>query len=254
MNKQTNNILRGVFIFGFGLFVVLYFAGSVKPPKTDQIEQKRALNTEGFDVKSYIDRSKKEINADALNKIVEFEKKSAFKSLAGTWYELGFPIISGFYADAIAEVANSEESWSIAGTTYSLALQKEAKDELKLFARDKAISAYEKAISLNPDSPDHRLNLALCYVDLPLQDQPMKGILMLVGLQKDYPKNTGILLNLGRLSIKTGQWEKAKERFSTVLDLDPENKKANCGLVQVYEALGDVEKMAIHRNKCENSD
>jgi cytochrome c-type biogenesis protein CcmH/NrfG len=84
---------------------------------------------------------------------------------------------------------------------------------VKAFCNQRAVQAFENAISLNPDNASHRLNLALTYTEMPPEDNPMKGILLLRELQEQYPENTQVLNALGRLAIQTGQYARAVERL-----------------------------------------
>jgi lipopolysaccharide biosynthesis regulator YciM len=48
--------------------------------------------------------------------------------------------------------------------------------------------------------------------------------------------------NLGMLSVKSGQLDKAIERFNTVLEINPERTEVNFFLGQVYLQQGDTTK------------
>jgi uncharacterized protein HemY len=91
----------------------------------------------------------------------------------------------------------------------------------------------------------------LIYAENPPQDNPMKGILMLLDLNKKFPENVGVLVNLGRLGLKTAQFEKAAQRLEKVIVLEPDNRSANCLLIEAYEGLGQKEKVLFYQNKCE---
>ena len=56
--------------------------------------------------------------------------------------------------------------------------------------------------------------------------EPMKGIGILRELADSLPDNIPVLLALGRLSIQSGQLDKAKERLQKVLKLEPQNTEA----------------------------
>ncbi len=51
-------------------------------------------------------------------------------------------------------------------------------------------------------------------------DSPMSGINMLREIVAENPKNRQAILNLGLLAIQSGQFERAKKRFETLLSLD----------------------------------
>ena len=85
-------------------------------------------------------------------------------------------------------------------------------------ARPKPLSAFEKAISLNPGNVDHKINKALCFVELPDEGNPMQGILQLRELNQKHPDNVNVMVQLARLALKTNQLERAKERLQQALE------------------------------------
>ncbi|MCB9183042.1 MAG: tetratricopeptide repeat protein [Flavobacteriales bacterium] len=51
---------------------------------------------------------------------------------------------------------------------------------------------------------------------------PMRGIMMLREIAEEEPENVEVQWHLGLFSVKSGQMEKALERFKKVRDLDAE--------------------------------
>jgi cytochrome c-type biogenesis protein CcmH/NrfG len=49
----------------------------------------------------------------------------------------------------------------------------------------------------------------------------MQGIQLLLGVVKEEPKNLKANMNLGMFSLKSGQFQKAIERFKTVIEVNP---------------------------------
>ncbi|MCR9287702.1 MAG: hypothetical protein NXI23_09990 [Bacteroidetes bacterium] len=252
----------GVVISAIALFLVLYIGCDTKPNNYEEVAKRRVLSAESTNVNSLLVSAKKTLKPSQLNVILALEqqleevsidsvKNETLKSLSGKWYETGRSDISGHYALQIAELENSENAWSIAGTTFSICIQRTAEEKIKSYCTDKAIQSFENAISINPENPQHQLNLSLIYAENPPQDNPMKGILMLLDLNKKFPENVGVLVNLGRLGLKTAQFEKAAQRLEKVIVLEPDNRSANCLLIEAYEGLGQKEKVLFYQNKCE---
>lgn len=244
------------------LFAVLYFGFDTKPSKHKEIEKQRANSFASTDINSMLLDAKTGLPAQASASVMALEgdlekavqdtaKATAYKKLSSAWYQLEKPGISGYYAEKVAEIIRDETSWSIAGTTYSICLQREQDEKIRSFCTDHAVQALEKAASLNPANIQHKVNLALVYAENPPKDTPMKGILMLVDLNKQYPDNVLVLTQLGRLAIKTSQFDKAVQRLSRVMELEPDNKSAACLLSQAYEGLGDAAKATEFKSKCE---
>ena len=78
---------------------------------------------------------------------------------------------------------------------------------------------------------------------------PMRGIRILQELEREHPEDAEIQWHLGRFSVRSGQYEKAAERFEKVLRLSPRTyQDAYLYLGKTYATLGDTSK-AIERLK-----
>jgi cytochrome c-type biogenesis protein CcmH/NrfG len=244
------------------LFSVLYFGFDTKPGKHKEVEKQRVLAAVSTDINSMLKDAKKSLSPQESASVLAMEtaleaaapdssKANLYKRLSSLWYDLKKPGISGYFAEKVAELEGSEEAWSIAGTTYSICLQKEQEEKVKSYCTQRAVQALENAVSINPGNLQHKVNLALVYAENPPQDNPMKGVLMLVELNKQNPGNPLILTQLGRLAIKTGQFDKAVERLEQAIAVQPDNSLANCLLVQAYEAVGNPEKVKEFQKICD---
>ncbi|AEE50463.1 tetratricopeptide repeat protein [Haliscomenobacter hydrossis] len=244
------------------LLLVLRFGCETKAPKMKGLEKSRSLLAQNTDINVLLPAAKDSLAANDLALVEALEEEFArqttdtakvtvLKRLAGEWYSLNNAVISGHYAQQIAELLNTEESWSIAGTTFALALQRLSDPVVREFAASRATKAFENAISINPDELAHKINLALVYTDNPPQDNPMKGILMLRELNDSNPDNPAILLQLGRLAMRTNQLERAVERLERAFQLDPSLIEAACMLAEAYAGLGNKEKSDSFAQKCE---
>lgn len=193
------------------------------------------------------------LNKD-LDKNTDLNKKAEIaRKLSAKWYDLGFPAIAGAYAEMMAEWFPTPEAWSIAGTTFGQAIPQKEDAKVRDFAAAHAVSAFENAISLAPEDWTNKLNLALVLTEVPPQDNPMKGVKMLLDLDKNYPDNARILFHLGRLAIQTGQFEKAVVRLEKSLKLDNNQPQIYCLLERAYRetSVSDLADQAAE--KCRNS-
>lgn len=243
------------------LFSVLYFGFDTKPGGHRAIEEKRSLSAVSTDANSLVLEAKKSLgpqqlaNLSAIETQLEKADSDSVRSdfliqLSSNWYNYGRPDVAGYYAEEVAKILDTEEAWSIAGTTYSTCLDQDTEEKVKGFCTERAISTLETAASLNPGNIQHKINLALVHTKNPPKDMPMKGVLMLVDLNKQHPENVSVLTQLGRLAIKTGQFEKAVERLGKAVELEPENWAANCLLASAQENLGNQKGAAIFKAKC----
>lgn len=243
-------------------FFVLWLGFDTKPGKQKAVEERRALAATSTDISALLNEALKSITTQESAKVLALEdeldaassdsvKIEVYKRLSSTWYDANQPAIAGFYAEKLAGLAKTEEAWSIAGTTYSICLQREQSEKVKSYCSQHAIQALENAASLNPSNLQHKVNLALIYTEVPPKDNPMKGILMLVDMNKRYPENVLVLTQLGRLALKTSQYKKAAQRLQQAIAIEPGNQAANCLLADAFAGLGDASKAEAARKKCE---
>lgn len=257
MNRNQIIVVLSV----LGLFLFLFFGCDTKNKDQRTLETSRAISLEATSPELIVRSAKKEIGIANVAVLEETEreirkasedsiKAPLIKELSAKWYQAGYPIVAGYYAEEVAKIENSEDSWAIAGTTYALGLKTEKVDKNRSFAAGRAIKAFEQASSMNPDNIDHKLNMAICYTDFPPKNNPMQGILMLRDLNTAYPQSVKVLNQLGRLSIQTGQWENAKKRLSQAYEVDSSDRNTLCMLAQVYTELGDTENASKFGEKC----
>ncbi len=251
----------GVLLSSILLFFVLYFGCDTKPQKQEAVEKSRALAAESASIEVLVREAKAETGPVVAGEIDAFEQQlnqavddstriELLKDLSGKWYESGYPAIAGHYAEEVAKLNGAEQAWSIAGTTYTLCLQREEEERLRNFCSSRAVNAYESAISINPSNVAHKVNLALVYTEYPPQDNPMQGVQMLLQLNQEAPENVLILNTLGRLAIRTGQYERALERLEKAVALEPDNSNTSCLLAQAYEGAGQTGKARQFNEKC----
>ena len=246
-------------IFGsLALFGVLYFGCETK---TKNFNQERSLSIQNTSIDNLMLEAKSSLNAVQLQEIALLDQElknsttdslliSNHKRLSAKWYDFGYPSIAGFHAEEIAKLENTEEAWSMTGTTYNLCIRNAHSQKERDYCTEKAVEAFENSISINPDNISNRINLSLAYVDNPPKDNPMKGILLLRALNESNPQNVQVLNQLARLAIRTGQNQRAIERLTTVLSIENENPIAICLIAQAYENNGEAEKATVFKQKC----
>lgn len=249
MNKAQYLAVLGA----LALFLGLYFGFDTKTDKQKTTERSRSLQAEstGFetllaDAKAHLDATQSTQLAEqeqALEKAAtDAERVVVLKKLSGLWYEFGQIPVAGGFAEQVAELENADSSWSVAGATFFNGLVASQDPVIRSFCADHAIKAFESAASLNPAQVEHRVNLALVYAENPPPDNPMQAVLMLRELESKHPDNPAVFNALGRLAIKTGQWQRAVERLEKAWSLDKNNPNTPCLLAKAYEGAGNTTK------------
>ena len=84
--------------------------------------------------------------------------------------------------------------------------------------------------------------------------QPMEGILMLKELADAEEPNYDAVFLLGQLSIQSGQLEKAVERFTQVLEHNPNHIDATWELAMLNMKMGDLEDAVARFEYCIDKD
>ena len=248
------------------VFITLVFASyygcETKSKGQKELEKSRAINFEKISPRNVIKSRKEELNSESSAFINTLEAQlkqlesdsslrvEALERLASSWFSLGSPAVSGIYAEEIAKEVESGSTWSIAGTTYLLCVKSEENADVKDFCFNRSVKALEKAISYEPENMDHQVNLALCYVERPLEENPMKGIMMLLELNRNNPENIAVILQLGKLALQTNQVDKAIARFESVLEIEKENREAHCYLADIYSQTNQADKAQAHVAYC----
>ncbi|MCP9235682.1 tetratricopeptide repeat protein [Lewinella sp. JB7] len=242
------------------LVLITYWGCPVRPPEMEDGFNRGPVATTGVqslirDAHAELTPAQKATFATLEERLESQQDDSArvavLQQLASEWYQAGKPSISGAYAARIAEIENTEDAWSITATTFSLCLRQEGVDDkTRQYCAAQAEQAYQAAISLNPENPENRINLAVTYTDNPPPDNPMKGILMLRELEQQYPDYPQVYITLAQLAIKTNQLDRAAERLATADRLAPDNPDVVCPLARVYENLGRAGEADIYARKC----
>jgi len=248
-------------IAAVALFLGLYFGFDTKPDKQKTIERSRSLQGESTSFESMLEDANSHLSALQAAEVAEIEAQIKvakeeperillLKKLSGIWYDFGQMQIAGGFAEQIAELENADSSWSVAGGTFFNGLLAAEDPALRQYCASHAVKAFESAASLAPEKVEHRVNLALVWAENPPPDNPMQAVLMLRDLESKYPEEPSVYNALGRLAIKTGQWQRAVDRLEKSWSLDKKNPNTPCLLAKAYEGLGNIKKATEYANRC----
>lgn len=168
------------------------------------------------------------------------EKSAIFAdSLAVLFKQINRLDSAAKYSAIAADFVPGQENWLKAGNSnyeaFSFALDAEKAQHLGEEAR----RYFEKVLAENPGMLEVKTKLAMTYIST---ENPMKGIQMLLDVVKQDPENEQALFNLGILSMQSGQYEKAIERFEKIIALYPNNVQAQFYLGVSYYEDGKEDK------------
>jgi tetratricopeptide (TPR) repeat protein len=245
MSKVTRTQLL-VLTGALALTAVLYFA----PQKIKQGESGEAgtENREPYSFESLLNSVKGSMKREELEPVSKLEdlvNKNQhdlilLDSLGKQWDRLEQPVISSHYFEMIAEQQPGEKSWLNAAYRYFDAFKTAGDSTLRVMMVNKAITAYGNVLSYNAGNLDAKTDLGVCYVEG--TPEPMKGIMMLREVVSKNPEHENAQFNLGVLSVKSGQYDKAIERFQKVLQINPSRKEMYYMIGKSYILSGNKEK------------
>ncbi|TAE38920.1 MAG: hypothetical protein EAZ14_10825 [Runella slithyformis] len=139
------------------------------------------------------------------------------------------------YAETVAVLDPTLPNIMAAGDryydAYGFATNEKQSNELG----EKTRKWYQKALDKNPNLVSAKANLAMTYVSTP---NPMQGIMLLREILEADPTNELALFNLGMLSMRSNQYQKAADRFAQILKVNPSNTKVRFYLGVSLAQLG----------------
>jgi tetratricopeptide (TPR) repeat protein len=250
--KQVSVI--GLVILLIGALFALDIKGLVKEEGKEETPAKEVAQVS---LESVSETAKMSLNANLAAEIESLE--NAFKNageseeqitiseqLAQKWDDVNQPAPAAFYSEIIAKAKPDYANWLKTGDRFTAAYQSIQDTIVQAGLVQKAISAYQEAAKLNPDGLDAKTGLGIAYVSG--TPNPMQGIQLLLEVVKVDPKNVKANTNLGLFSMRSGQFDKAVERFKTVIEQQPD-PEAWFYLASSYENLGQNEEAILAYQK-----
>jgi tetratricopeptide (TPR) repeat protein len=241
---------------GLLLFSVLYFFTprytAKEANESNQSAENQVVTTESIlnTAKLALSESQKisllSIENQLLNASNAQDSLKSYKALTRFWADSAqklAPYLYFSYSAALLE--NSEKSLTFAAQLLvDNLLTPDAPPALLPWIAGNAKVLLEKALVINPKNDSAKINLGACYLFGNLSDNPMQGITKIKEVvDKDSTNAYGqFILALG--GKKSGQYDKAIERFLTVINIQPNHIEAMIHLAECYE-LTDQKALAI---------
>ncbi len=247
---------------GILLLGALYFFG-IKKTNTPESNAQQSMpgggeaqhNHEKFDFSDFEIQQTVKLSAvkkDSAEKLTQLALKSNtannYKDIAEFWEREKNIDIAAFYYKKAALLENTEKSMTFAGKLFLVLMQRTAETPVKQWQSEEAITCFEKVLALNPSNDSIKVALATCYTKG--NGETMKGVGLLKEVVEKNPKNISANMQLGKLSLQSGQNEKAIARFETVLSQDAKNTEALYLLAGAYRGQGNKEKAIAMLEKC----
>ena len=197
-----------------------------------------------FDFDAYLSSLKDSLDAETWE-YVKLQTEAANQSeariyeiatISNTWDSLGFKLAGAHYFAKMANRLNDENSWFNAGMKFYDFAATCQDTAIQIYASKEAIVAFEKVIALNENNIEAKNALAICYIQNDLDI--MKGVQLLKDVTRRDSNNVDANYTLGMLSMRSGQYEKACERFKTLVRVQPMSAEFHYYLGESYSQLG----------------
>lgn len=165
-----------------------------------------------------------------------------YESLGRLWLQTKRnSAIAAHYIGVSGKLENSEKKLNFAADLLygELNNSEDLMPRMKNWMENEAIEYYKAALNINPLNDTVKLNLATVYFDA---NQPMSCVQQLLDVVGRDSTNLRANIMLGKMSVQSGQLDKAIERGNTVLRVDPKNIDARLFMGEAYKRKGDKKK------------
>lgn len=248
------------------LFVLVFFSGcssednkSVTNTNSDAgaAPASRVITTD-----TLLAQAKKTLNTTQLQYITQLESSvaaggtqsqqmEAYRKLAHFWGDsVHVHVLELYYHAQAAKLENSEKSITFAAHLLLDELMAEQESPaIQQWLGLQAKELFEQALKLNPSNDSLTVGLGACYMFGNVSDNPMEGILKVREVAQKNPDNLYAQMILGLGGMKSGQFDKAIERFTIIANKQPDNLEALFHLAEAYERKGDKVNAVIWYKK-----
>lgn len=246
---MKGNVFKATLILAaFLLTIIIYTL-----PKTDKSVNKTGAENKPPSASGYFseleNRQTANLSEEKKSELIQWKKLAAeksssnynyFDSIAFVWDEMKLFALSAYYFEQKAAEDQSEKTYLNAAYRYFDAKKQAVDTSVKNLLTQKAIHAYSKVLELNPGNLNAKSDLGVLYAEG--TNEPMKGITLLREVVAENPDHEMAQMNLGFLSFKSNQYEKAIERFDKVLYINPARIDMHIYKAQTYRQMNQNDK------------
>lgn len=199
--------------------------------ENDQLQEVSSGEDHSFEIPSDI-QSQIRVLRSSIKSEENLDKKTNFAhSLARVYLDFG-------ELDSAVRYAKVIESWiegdsKEAADIYFTAFERSPSSEEGTIYASKAREILVSLLDKDPEDLFLKNRLAMTLV---ASENPMAGISMLREVVATDENNRQAILNLGLLSVQSGQFERAKNRFEKLVSLDTSDNEA-----KLYLAVSEME-------------
>ncbi|MDB5230959.1 MAG: hypothetical protein JWN76_1764 [Chitinophagaceae bacterium] len=236
------------------LLAALFFLGNTIPPKNKKPspsgdgphKEPSAVTTD-----QVITQSKQSLKPEQVSRLTALENAvvrgdiknqqlSVYHQLARFWGDtMNNRVLGAYYLGESAKLENSEKNLTFAARLLLDELMQSDNPPMQQWLGTETKKLFEKSLELDPKNDSARIGIGACYMFGNISDNPMQGILAIRQIAEKNPHNLYAQMMLGMGGIRSGQYDKAIERFLIVVKEQPNNLEAIFHLAETYDRKGD---------------
>ncbi len=238
---------------GLVVFILLFAFGKTIPPhKADSaVSTGKSPVNQSIKFEDLLAKAKERISPEQVirlgkleNAVVRGDVKEqqihVYHQLARFWADSAHVFEPfAFYTAEEAKLENSEKNLTFAAHLFLDNLLTEGDPAMQNWLASNAKVLLDKAIAINPANDSSRIGLGACYMFGNISDNPMQGILPVREIVEKHPENLYGQMILGLGGKKSGQYDKAIERFNIIVQQQPDHIEAIFNLAECYDLKGD---------------
>ena len=231
---------------------MLFFFGNTIPPKTQpSIAADTPHQEKKLDIEKLLAAAKGKLTPQQSEKLTSLENSvkrgdvknqqiNVYKQLASFWGDSVKQFEPyAFYTAKAAKLENTEKSLTLAAHLFLNSLKAETDPPMQNWLATNAKDLFKQALELNPSNDSSKIGLGACYIFGNISENPMEGIAAIREVVQRNPDNLFAQMILGLGGVKSGQFDKAIEHFTIVVDKQPDNLEAILNLAEAYDQKGD---------------
>ncbi len=238
----------------FCLFAFLFFFGRTVPDKKDRPSlpqtggrsAKQVISTNDllFQAKAKLSPSQSNRLTQLENSVVRGDVKNqqinVDNQLSNFWRDsLSNEYLSAYYAGEAAKLENSEKKLNFAAQILLEDLMAEDDPAMQNWLGTNAKALFQQALTIDPANDSAKIGIGACYMLSNISDNPMQAILSVRAIAEKDPDNLYAQMVLGLGGERSGQYDKAIQRFLIVVKKQPNNVEAVLHLSETYDQKGD---------------
>ncbi len=254
MKQKQLIVITGGILF----FASLFFFGKMIPPHKKEPVLSTAHNTDSSSnteeiatTQTLLTAAKAKLTPAQLNHVTQLENSvvrgdvkvqqiKVYNQLASFWDDsLHQHLLGAYYTGEAGKLENSEKKLNFAARLMLDDLIEEDNSSNQHWLATNAKELFERSLELNPANDSAKIGIGACYMFGNISDNPMQGIMSIRQVVEKNPDNLYGQMMLGLGGIRSGQFDRAIERFSIVVNKQPGNTEALLYLAETYERKGD---------------